>query len=1144
MGSGGTLTYADDMVDDRSTVRKNVPTLSHHLTKAKFPHTHTTPSATSTGNGTPSFALLLRLAQLGGASKPIATTTNTCLRTALAAPDDSETLPDGKTLSHTARTSGLVSVLGGNQVHASQLHGSLPAPLKTVRFDAQSLTLHGHGQPSAIHDRRRTCMPPTTALPVQSRCTPTLPTSVHDRFKAFTPIPVTDPVVRPIGLRMACRHSSVDRNRRTRAMSAPAFNRIGVPCVRRVQQDSDASIAESTTRMLASRHLQAGMLLGAEAPIRATILRHAVCTEAAAALGTWTVQVTSCNTLYPLSVCGATKWPCSRVSGLPMASPPGLAHAWFPTHCATCDAILPATKSASTHATCTVCALRAPMVPASAVLTSQCVQGLDCDRWAWVRRESHAFATLWCADTCLFAVPMAWAVAERESCVRRAVLSRMSLGEVEIAAYLLRRAHVSFGCCFTTRNMAAVSALLKLGAQHRTSTNVPAVQIRLGTSPASLPTPPTIPSHVWPTVLYTPEPSVFRPVVYLGPPPDAKITALFTRRNGLHDRSHVTRVSIPALMPVDSVATTMSADALRQVLTGHPHQGMLVNAVMFGFPMLSVCPPRHADNANHPSVIEYGNLVDAWMTKDMTHHSLMDITNSVSPSTPVVISQLIAIPKSKEVPVCEIRLIFNMSSGDLSPNACSSCRPVEPIHLAKSTTLFTRFRYLWRSKAPGDRIMGAKIDISRAFRNIPLPLQDIWRSAFRVGNRVYASRVVNWGATTASHAMSALSSAICDVLHACGFHWESYSDDFMIIELASRIDLAVDALFAVLRAIRLPDNGDKWIKEGTPRARPIFLGIKFNLANGTVSVPEMRLVSILQLLHDVLDRDRTTPLAVHVVRSLAGKLTNIAALVPFARLFTRRLHILVGKLTGARKSHHVSLRHNDLVYNDLLWWSEALPFFNGSASLVAPMIPSTCEFATDASDTGFGGVCHNTRQYFMDTWTAGECALIQMDAQDVHHLSINARELAALVTATLLWASSRHGQASTAITDSVTAMICVNSRKPSAHRLIHLCSLLSLMQLKARFVVYAEHRLRHLNTEADDLSKGVVPPSLRLYKRIPIPSGFRDFGNWTPLPQQQPPNLALAPSPVRHFDTGSTSALSTVKSSRLPYPWRIVETVY
>lgn len=127
-----------------------------------------------------------------------------------------------------------------------------------------------------------------------------------------------------------------------------------------------------------------------------------------------------------------------------------------------------------------------------------------------------------------------------------------------------------------------------------------------------------------------------------------------------------------------------------------------------------------------------------------------------------------------------------------------------------------------------------------------------------------------------------------------------------------------------------------------------FLGICLDSVRMEARLDDAKLASTLELLQRIL---RKKAVKRRELESLAGKLNWIARVVYGGRTFLRRIIDAVHSVRHS--SHFVSISGG--LLQDLRWYQEFLPDFNGQTALVSPRPLSPLLFSTDASSSfGYG----------------------------------------------------------------------------------------------------------------------------------------------------------------------------------------------
>ena len=156
-----------------------------------------------------------------------------------------------------------------------------------------------------------------------------------------------------------------------------------------------------------------------------------------------------------------------------------------------------------------------------------------------------------------------------------------------------------------------------------------------------------------------------------------------------------------------------------------------------------------------------------------------------------------------------------------------------------------------------------------------------------------------------------------------------YLDDFLLVGPAGQdhCQNSVRAMLALCGKLGVPVALNKL--EG-PASTLTFLGITLDTVNQELRLTADKLSEILQAVIKWLGRRTATK---RELLSLIGKLAFAARVVPAGRLFCWRLIQLSSSVE--KLHHHVYL--NAEAREDLQWWHDFLPSWNGVAMFIDPV---------------------------------------------------------------------------------------------------------------------------------------------------------------------------------------------------------------
>ena len=349
----------------------------------------------------------------------------------------------------------------------------------------------------------------------------------------------------------------------------------------------------------------------------------------------------------------------------------------------------------------------------------------------------------------------------------------------------------------------------------------------------------------------------------------------------------------------------------------------------------------------------------------------------------------------------------------------------------------------------------AKIDISNAYRNIPVHPDDRGFLGMRWGDQAYIDNQLPFGLRSAPILFNAYADALEWILRDQGvskiLH---YLDDFLVIGApdSGECQEYLDKMLAVCAALGVPLATEK--VEG-PSSSLSFLGIHLDTVALEASLPLEKMVRLREELDEWhLKKSCTRKELEHLI----GVLQFACKVVAHGRPFVRRMINLLSVTSVA--FHHIRL--NREFRSDLAWWKTYVEKWNGVSflQLSKQLIPSVNVF-TDASG-GFGcGAIWGT------VWLQGQWPC------QWQSVNIMIKELVPVVLACAMWGAQWAGHHvlfhidNMAVVDTLRKGSC---KEPSGLAM-HLMRALSFISAHYQFSVAASHIAGVYNTVADDISR-------------------------------------------------------------------------
>jgi hypothetical protein len=292
-----------------------------------------------------------------------------------------------------------------------------------------------------------------------------------------------------------------------------------------------------------------------------------------------------------------------------------------------------------------------------------------------------------------------------------------------------------------------------------------------------------------------------------------------------------------------------------------------------------------------------------------------------------------------------------------------------------------------------------------------------------------------------------------------GFTADVYLDDFYGAAPPEKAFNAFERLQILLDELGLKSSPEK---DCSPSTSMVCLGIAVNTIELSLAVPPSRVEELSAEL--VLWKSRKH-FTVKQLQSLLGKLSYVSACVKPGRIFMSRL---LGKLRAFPSGSKRAAVTTDMK-NDIDWWLEFLPVYNGVSIIKADEWDfAELHFATDASLQAGGATCMSDCCKFMFP-----PAIIQA----AEH--ITALELFTIIVAVRTWAPMLEHKKFLVSCDNEAAVTVVNSgatRNPFMQRCLRQLWFTAALH---DFEVRARHIPGEHNTFADCLSRWDSGPSYR-----------------------------------------------------------------
>ena len=349
----------------------------------------------------------------------------------------------------------------------------------------------------------------------------------------------------------------------------------------------------------------------------------------------------------------------------------------------------------------------------------------------------------------------------------------------------------------------------------------------------------------------------------------------------------------------------------------------------------------------------------------------------------------------------------------------------------------------------------AKIDISSAFRIIPVHPQDRPLLGMCWNNNIYIDKQLPFGLRSAPIIFNAYADALEWILkdHGCRYIIH-YLDDFLVIGPPNSLECqtGLNTMLSICKSLGVPLADEKI--EG-PSTCLSFLGIELDSTTMQARLPQDKLTRLRQELATWQVKKSCTR---KELEHLVGVLQFACKVVPQGRPFVRRMINLL--CVPKEPYHHVRL--NKEFRSDLLWWYSFVHIWNGISllRLTNGLIPSANIFTDASGNFGCGAVWG--LQWIQGMWPV-----------EWHHVNIMTKEMVPVVLACATWGRQWSGKHIHLHIDNmaVVEVLKKGSSKEPSGIVMHLLRCLSFGSAIFQFTYSAFHIPGVCNSLADDISR-------------------------------------------------------------------------
>ena len=375
-----------------------------------------------------------------------------------------------------------------------------------------------------------------------------------------------------------------------------------------------------------------------------------------------------------------------------------------------------------------------------------------------------------------------------------------------------------------------------------------------------------------------------------------------------------------------------------------------------------------------------------------------------------------------------------------------------------------------------------KLDVEAAYKQVPVRPEDWALLGFCWQGKFYYERVLPFGLRSSCRLWE-LFAAVLHFLcqHVLGVTVAHivvhYVDDFLfVIQFQEGVGPAaaqamLDAALALCAELGIPMAGAK--TEG-PVHRLTFLGLELDVDTQELvaRLPASRLKELELLMVEWQSKTRAS---VQQLQSLCGLLNFACAVVRPGRFYLRRIIAHTARIqavqreqgVSARQGHHAQWPLSAAVQEDVAWWQQFLPHWNGVSLLYQLEWEQAeqLELFTDACNGGYG--CLFRTHWMAGVWSAAELRA----AHRKKRMSMPFLELRALVIAVATWGSQWAGRKIVFRCDCMPVVLALARGASLRADMMHQLRELAVVAYREGFDFRIEHIAGVANVAADALSR-------------------------------------------------------------------------
>ena len=362
----------------------------------------------------------------------------------------------------------------------------------------------------------------------------------------------------------------------------------------------------------------------------------------------------------------------------------------------------------------------------------------------------------------------------------------------------------------------------------------------------------------------------------------------------------------------------------------------------------------------------------------------------------------------------------------------------------------------------GDKII--TIDLKNGFHHVKVQPKYHKYLAFQWNGEFYVWQVLAFGIRSAPYFFNKILRPVVSFLRQQGIRNSVFVDDFIVLLRTLCATDHKDFVLQVLEELGWQINVEKSKLERSTSAEFIGYIVYSNGKYGPwIQVTHKKLHKLRRHIRYALSKEK---IPAKFLAKIGGECIAMMKAIILAKLLLRNMY----RTLASRDSWASDLTLDFHCTKDLQWWLDALKNWNG-----APLCRTQqqIQIATDASGSGWGGVCKTRNLEASGVWT-----------KDVSFQPSNFRELLAIYKTLQSFQNDLKGKAVQVLSDNVTAVAYINKMGGSSMIMSDLMKSIFVLTQENDIQLSAKFLAGKLNNHADFLSRIVSPYEWKLHPGV------------------------------------------------------------